>query len=157
MKTVTMNEAVSQDPNDTNLMIILMKTVTMNQALCQDPDDMNLVSCKQQNLRRLIRKHHLVYDPLLEDINQISGMALTGQQLPQHLHICWRDKWKLECLVLLELQSQKLHHRHPSLQFLRGYVFHQMCQNTEHIIIEIFPISQSHPLYYVRPLHRIVF
>ena len=134
MKTVTMKQAVSQDPNDTNLVTVLMKTVTINRAVCQDPNDVKLMSCTHQNLQRLIRKHHLVYDPLLENINQISGMTLIGQQLPHHLNICWIHKWKLGRLVLLKLWSQKLHDMHPSLHFLRGYVFHQMYQNTEHII-----------------------
>ena len=133
-KTVTVNQAVCQDPNDTNLMIVLLKAVTMNWAVHQDANNMKLMSCTHQNLQRQIRKHHQVYDPLLEDINQISCMALIGQHLQQLLNICWIDKWQLEHMVLPKLRGQKLRHTHPSPQFLRGYVFHQMCQNTKHII-----------------------
>lgn len=88
MQTVTVNQAICQDPNDTNLMIVLMKTVTMTWAVCQDADNMKLMSCTHQNLQILIRKHRHVYDPPLEDVNQISCMALIGQHLPQVLNIC---------------------------------------------------------------------
>ena len=115
MKTVTVNQAVCQDPNDTNLMIVLMKAVTTNWAVGQDANNMKLMRCTHQNLQRKIRKHHQVYDPPLEDVNQISCMALIGQHLPK-------------------LQNRKLHRMHLSPQLLRGYVFHHMCQNTKHII-----------------------
>jgi len=88
MKTVTMNQAICQDPNDTNLVVVLMKAVTMNWAEHQDAKSMKLMSCTHQNLQGEIRNHHQVYDPPLEDINQISCMALIGQHLPQLLNIC---------------------------------------------------------------------
>jgi hypothetical protein len=134
MKTVTVNQAICQDPKDTNLMIVLMKAVTVNWAVRQDANSMKLMSCIHQNLQRQIRKHHQVYDPPLEDVNQISCMALIGQHLTQLLNICWIDNWQLEHMVLLKLRGRKLRHTHPSPQFLRGYVFHQKCQNTKHII-----------------------
>jgi len=134
MKTVTVNQAIGQDPNNTNLMMVMMKAVTMNWAVRQDANSMKLMSCTHRSLQRLIRKHHQVYGPPLEDVNQISCMTLIGQHLPQVLNIWWIDKWQLERMVLLKLQGWMLHHTHPSPQFLRGYVFHQMCQNTKHII-----------------------
>jgi hypothetical protein len=134
MKTLTVNQAICQDPNDTNLVIVLMKAVTMNWAVRQDANSTKLMSCTHQNLQRQIRKHRQVYDPPLEDVNQISCMALIGQHLPQLLNICWIDKWRLERVVLLKLRGQKLHHTHPSRQFLRWYVVYQMCQNTKQII-----------------------
>ena len=79
---------LEEDPKDTLLVVVPMKTVTMNQAICQDTNGMKLMSCTHQNLQRQIRKHHQVYDPPLEDINQISCMALIGQHLPQLLNIC---------------------------------------------------------------------
>jgi hypothetical protein len=88
MKAVTVNQAVCQDPNDTNLMIVLMKAVTTNWAVGQDANNMKLMRCTHQNLQRKITKHHQVYDPPLEDVNQISCMALIGQHLPQLLNIC---------------------------------------------------------------------
>jgi hypothetical protein len=56
-------------------------------------------------------------------------MALIGQHLPQIINICW-----IEYMLLLKLRGRKINHLHPSLRFLRGYVFHQMCQNIKHII-----------------------
>lgn len=88
MKTVPVNQAMCQDPNDTNLMTVLMKTVTMSWVVCQDANSMKQMSCTHQNLLRLIRKHHQVYEPPLEDINQTSCMALIGQHLPHLLNIC---------------------------------------------------------------------
>jgi hypothetical protein len=81
IKTVTVNQAIYQDPNDTNLMMVLMKKVAMNWVVCQDANNMKQMSCTHHNLQRLIRKHHQVYDPPLEDVNQISCMALIGQLL----------------------------------------------------------------------------
>jgi hypothetical protein len=134
MKTVTVNQTICQDTNDTNLMMVLMKAVTVNWAVQQDTNNTKLMSGTHQSLQRLIRKHHQVYDPPLEDVNQISCMALIGQHLPHLLNICWIDKWQLERMVLLKLQGRMLHHTHPSPQFLRGYVVYQMCQNTKQII-----------------------
>jgi len=88
MKTVTVNQAICQDPYDTNLMIVLIRAVTMNRAVRQEANGTKLMSCTHQNLQREIRKHHQVYDPPLEDVNQISCMALIGQHLPQLLNIC---------------------------------------------------------------------
>ena len=88
MKTVTVNQAICQGPNNTNLVVVLMKAVTMNWAEHQDANSTKLMSCTHQNHQRKIRKHHQVYDPPLEDINQISCMALIGQHLPQLLDIC---------------------------------------------------------------------
>lgn len=88
IKTVTVNQAMCQDPNDTNLMIVLMKAVTVSWVVCQDANSMKQVSCTHQNLLRLIRKHHQVYEPPLEDINRTSCMAVIGQPLPHLLNIC---------------------------------------------------------------------
>jgi len=126
-------------------------TVTVKKIVHWDPSDTKLMSLAHQSLWRLSRKHHLVYDPLLENLNQISGMAQIGYHLPQLLFVHWKDKLWMEVLLLLKLLSQELHSRHLPPQFLRGYVIHWMYQNIRSISIWN-GFNFSAPSYsYVRP------